>query len=97
MTMACAKILRINEVGSDYAVFGNIRCNFKNNDNGNKEEAAAFFRPLLGKEAAVEVPEDGFHGLEELYIAVDDLHKREGGNLMTKPIPFAISSIEVIA
>ena len=95
MTMTHARILRINEVGSDYAIFGNLRCNFRNSDNGTKEEAASFFRPLLGKEVALEAP-DGFEPLGELYIGVDDL-RRDGDVVRTVPIPFAISNTEVIA
>jgi hypothetical protein len=96
MTMTHARILRINEVGSDYAIFGNLRCNFKNSDNGTKEEAASFFQPLLGKEAAIEAPEAGFERAEELYIGVDGLHRRDGDNVMTVPMRFAVSSIDVI-
>ena len=47
--MTHANIFKIEEVGKDYAVFGNTRYNFADDETGTKEEAAAFFRGLLGK------------------------------------------------
>ena len=52
--MTHANIVRIEEVGKDYAVFGNTRYNFADDETGTKEEAAAFFRRLIGKDAAIE-------------------------------------------
>jgi hypothetical protein len=52
--MTHANILKVEEVGKDYAVFGNVRYNFDDDETGTKEEAAAFFRGLMGKDAAVE-------------------------------------------
>jgi hypothetical protein len=50
--MTHVNVFEIEEVGEEYAVFGNIRYNFDDDDHGTKEDAAAFFRGLKGKKVA---------------------------------------------
>jgi hypothetical protein len=93
--MTHANIFRIEEAGRDYAVFGNVRYNFDDDEVGTKEEAAAFFRGLVGKEAAIEAAESANDGTGRFYIGVDFM-ERNGGNVETIPISFAVSSVEIV-
>jgi hypothetical protein len=92
-TMTHANVLRIGEGGKDFAVFGDVRCNFDDDENGTKEEAAAFFRRLKGKMAAIEAPESTNDGGTRFYIAVDFMDW--SGNNVVIPMPFTVSSVEM--
>jgi hypothetical protein len=92
--MTHANIYEIKEVGRDFAMFGNIRYNFDDDENGTKEEAAAFFRGLKGKMAAIEAPESASNGRRQVYIAVD-FWDWDGSNVKVIPFPFTVSSVEI--
>jgi hypothetical protein len=92
--MTHANVFRIEEVGKDFAVFGHVRYNFDDGENCTKEEAAAFFRHLKGKMAAIEAPESAIDGTGHFYISVDFMES-DGGYGRVMPIPFAVSSVEI--
>jgi hypothetical protein len=93
--MTHANIFKIEGAGRDYAVFGNVRYNFDDDEVGTKEEAAAFFRGLVGKDAAIEAAESASDGMGRFYIGVDFID-RNGNNVKVIPIAFAVSSVEVL-
>jgi hypothetical protein len=93
--MTRANIFKIEEVGKDYAVFGNTRYNFADDETGTKEEAAAFFRGLLGKDAAIDAAEPVGEPGRRVYVGVDFMGWHEN-NVNVVPIPFRVSSIEII-
>jgi hypothetical protein len=93
--MTHANIFKIEEAGRDYAVFGNVRYNFDDDETGTKEEAAAFFRPLVGKDAAIEAAESANDGTGRFYIGVDFMDRNEN-NVKVIPIPFRVSSVEIL-
>ena len=93
--MTHANILRVEEVGKDYAVFGNVRYNFDDDETGTKEEAAAFFRRLVGKDAAIEAAESANDGTGRVYVGVDFMGWNEN-NVKVIPIPFRVSSVEIL-
>ena len=93
--MTHANILKIEEAGRDYAVFGNVRYNFDDDEVGTKEEAAAFFRGLVGKDAAIEAAESASDGTGRFYIGVDFMDWN-GSNVKVIPIPFNVSSVEIV-
>jgi hypothetical protein len=92
--MTHANVLRIEEVGKDFAVFGNVRYNFGDDKNGTREEAAAFFRRHKGKMAAIEASESVSDGSGRFYIAVDFMD-RNGSNVSVMAMPFTVSSVEI--
>ena len=93
--MTHANIFKIEEVGTDYAVFGNVRYNFDDDEAGTKEEAAAFFRGLVGKDAAIEAAESASDRTGRFYIGVDFMDWN-GSNVKVIPIPFNVSSVEIV-
>jgi hypothetical protein len=92
--MTHVNVFEIAEVGKDFAVFGNIRYNFDDDETGTKEDAAAFFQGLKGKKVAIEAPESAGDGTGHHYVAVDfwDLN---GDNVKVIPFPFSVSSVEI--
>jgi hypothetical protein len=93
--MTHANVFRIEEVGKDFTVFGNVRYNFDDSENGTKEEAAAFFRTRVGRYAAIEAPESASDSSGRFYISVDFM-EWEGNHVRVMPIPFAVSSVEIL-
>lgn len=92
--MTHANIFRVEEAGKDFAVFGNVRYNFEDNEVGTKEEAAAFFPGRVGEEVAIEAPESKNDGTGWFYISVD-FREWNGNTVKVMPIPFAVSSVEI--
>jgi hypothetical protein len=93
--MTHANILKVEEVGEDYAVFGNVRYNFADDETGTKEEAAAFFRGLVGKDAAIEAAESVRERNGWVCIGVDFMDRTEN-SVKVIPMPFRVSSIEIL-
>ena len=91
--MTHANVSKVENVGKDYAIFGNVRCNFDDDENGTKEQAAAFFRRCIGKYAAIEAPESLSDGTGRFYISVDFRDWRES-NVRIMPMPFSVCSVE---
>jgi hypothetical protein len=92
--MTRANVYKIKEAGKDFAVFGNVRYNFADDEIGTKEEAAAFFRGHLGKNAAIEAPKSASDGSGRHYISVD-FREWNGNKVKVMPIPFTVSSVEL--
>lgn len=92
--MTHANIFKIEEAGRDYAVFGNVRYNF-DDEIGTKEAAAAFFQGLVGKDAAIEAAESANDGTGRFYIGVDFM-ERNDNNVKVIPIPFRVSTVEIV-
>jgi hypothetical protein len=93
--MTHANVYKVEDVGEDYTIFGNLRCNFEDHENGTKEEAAAFFRRCIGKDAAIEAPESVSDGTGRFYISVDFRDQHEN-IVRIMPIPFSVSSVEIL-
>jgi hypothetical protein len=93
--MTHANILKVEEARKDYAVFGNVRYNFDDDETGTKEEAAAFFRGLVGKDAAIETAESVRGGSGRVYIGVDFMDRSKNSVKVVR-IPFRVSNIEIL-
>jgi hypothetical protein len=92
--MTHVKIVKVEEGGKNFAVIGNRRYNFDDDENGTKEDAAAFFRGLKGKMVAIEAPESAINGTGQVYIGVD-FWDVDGSNIRVIPFPFTVSSVEI--
>jgi hypothetical protein len=93
--MTNVEMLNIQEAGTDYLLLKQggtgVRVNFANNKEYSKEECAAFFRGMEGKDAAI--PGD-FN--EPFFIALD-FWRAPDNSFRVIPFTFAVSTIELQA
>lgn len=92
--MTNVQMLEIQEAGSDYLLLHGggmrVRINFAHNEEYSKEECAAFFRGMEGKEAAI--PTDFS---EPFFIALDFWWGPDN-SARVMPITFAVSTLELL-
>lgn len=93
--MANVQMLDIQEVGGDYLLLRRggmgVRVNFANSKQHSKEDCAAFFRGMEGKDAAI--PAD-FN--EPFFIALD-FWRSPDNSCRVIPFTFAVSTIDLLA
>ena len=91
--MSTVQILNIQEAGQDFLLLKDadtsVRLEFADDHDFTKEDSAGFFRPLVGKPAAIPVSND----TGNFFIAVD-MWRDLFGNFKVIPFHFAISKVE---